>query len=102
MMKQKKMKSTSHLSSEDISSLTIFKSVVSEAGALRNQNTKLKLHELNFSKLMAKNKKDSSVNPQKGKETGNTRRSVLSELMEMKIGEGGEIKLKEFRPAEEK
>jgi hypothetical protein len=53
MMKQKKMKSSSNLSSEDLSNLTIFKSVVAEAGALRNHTTKVKIHELNFSKLMA-------------------------------------------------
>jgi hypothetical protein len=44
MMKQKKLKSSANLSSEDLSNLTIFKSVLSEAGALRNHLTKLKVN----------------------------------------------------------
>jgi len=43
MMRQKKQTTTS-LSSEDLSNLTIFKSVVAEAGALRNHNAKRKLN----------------------------------------------------------
>jgi hypothetical protein len=40
VMKQKKTKSATNLSTEDISNLAIFKSVVTEAGALRNHATK--------------------------------------------------------------
>lgn len=43
MMKQKKQKANS-LSTEDLSSLAIFKTVLAEAGALRNYATKRKLH----------------------------------------------------------
>lgn len=41
MMKNKKQKG---ISNEDLSSLAIFKSVVAEAGALRNHVTKTKIH----------------------------------------------------------
>ena len=44
MMKQKKQKSAANLSSEDLSNLAIFKTVLAEAGALRNHDTKRKLH----------------------------------------------------------
>ncbi len=43
MMKQKKQKAT-NLSNEDLSNLAIFKTVLAEAGALRNHSTKQKLH----------------------------------------------------------
>jgi uncharacterized protein (DUF4213/DUF364 family) len=44
MMKQKKQKTASNLSNEDLSNLAIFKTVLAEAGALRNHATKRKLH----------------------------------------------------------
>lgn len=54
MMKNKKAKSANNLSSEDISSLTIFKSVVAEAGSLRNHATKVKINMLKFSTIASK------------------------------------------------
>jgi len=44
MMKQKKQKTSNNLSNEDLSNLAIFKSVLTEAGSLRNHNTKRQLH----------------------------------------------------------
>lgn len=43
-MKQKKKKAESNLSNEDLSNLAIFKTVLAEAGALRNHSTKRKLN----------------------------------------------------------
>lgn len=79
MMKQKKMKSSTNLSSEDLSNLSIFKSVLSEAGSLRNQVTKQKIHELNFSKLMTQ--------PKAPVKSTNNRRNILASLIDIKYGE---------------
>lgn len=52
-MKQKKQKAGTSLSSEDLSNLSIFKSVVAEAGALKNHQIRRQLHELSFSPILA-------------------------------------------------
>ena len=54
MMKKKKEKSANNLSSEDISNLGIFQSVVAEAGSLRNHATKVKINMLKFSTIASK------------------------------------------------
>lgn len=79
MMKQKKLKSSANLSTEDLSSLAIFKSVVSEAGSLRNHLTKQKIHQLNFSQLLAQ--------PKPAPKPNSNRRAVLSSLVDIKVGE---------------
>lgn len=77
-MKQKKQKSSNSLSSEDLSNLAIFKTVLADAGALRNHATKRKLHELSFSPLLA-------AKPQ-SKPEENGRREAMRALAEVKIG----------------
>lgn len=77
MMKQKQLKSSA-LSSEDISNLAIFKSVISEAGALRNHLTKLKVNQLKFSTVTSAS--ESKKNPE------NSRRQILESLVDAKIG----------------
>ena len=44
MMKQRKQKNANNLSTEDISNLSVFKSVVTEAETLRNHIAKRKVH----------------------------------------------------------
>ena len=78
VMKQKKTKSATNLSTEDISNLAIFKSVVTEAGALRNHATKEKLQQLKFSIICADQK------PQK---PASNRRQILSSLVDASIGQ---------------
>lgn len=78
MMKQKKQKSAANLSNEDLSNLAIFKTVLAEAGALRNHSTKRKLHELSFSPILLPTSRPS-------KEQGG-RREVMRALAEVKIG----------------
>lgn len=77
MMKQKKQKASNNLSTEDISNLAIFKSVVAEASALRHHQTKRKLHELSFSPIL-------NPRPAPAKEP-NTRREILNSLFDIKI-----------------
>ena len=77
MMKQKKLKSSTSISSEDLSSLAIFKSVLSESGALRNHSTKLKLHEIKFSGLDL---------PHPASTSQSNRRDILRSLVSTKIG----------------
>jgi hypothetical protein len=77
MIKQKKQKSTA-LSTEDLSSLAIFKTVIADAGALRNHAAKRKLHELAFSPLLA-------ARPHPKREDGG-RREAMRALAEVKIG----------------
>ena len=76
MVKQKKHKSN-NLSTEDISNLAIFKTVLADAGALRNHTAKRKLHELAFSPLLAQ--------PTQPKQQDNGRRDAMRALAEVKI-----------------
>ena len=76
MMKHKRQKG---LTNEDLSSLAIFKSVVAEAGALRNHATKTKIHELSFAPLMEEPKKMSTQMQD--------RREVLRAMASLKIGD---------------
>jgi hypothetical protein len=78
MMKQKKQKSAASLSNEDISNLAIFKTVLADAGALRNHATKRKIHELAFSPLL-------TSKPIAKREDGG-RREAMRALAEAKIG----------------
>ena len=78
IMKQKKLKSSTSLSTEDLSNLTIFKSVIAEAGALRNHATKEKVHQLKFSIVCS--------DLHKKAENGSNRRQVLNSLVDCQIG----------------
>lgn len=77
MMKQKKLKNTA-LSSEDISNLAIFKSVIAEAGSLRNHVTKLKVNQLKFSAVATAGKS--------AKVSQAPRREIITSLIDSKIG----------------
>lgn len=78
MVKQKKQKSNANLSNEDLSNLAIFKTVLNEAGALRNHAAKRKLHELAFSPILAP--------PTRPAHQDAGRREVMRALAEAKIG----------------
>jgi len=88
MMKQKKLKNSS-LSSEDISNLAIFKSVVAEAGALRNHATKFKINQLKFSAVVL------GQNPSNYSEV--SRRQIINTLVDYRIGGS----LKEVAPRDQ-
>ena len=84
MMKHKKQRG---LTNEDLSSLAIFKSVVAEAGALRNHSTRTKIHELRFAPLLEE--------PKKKPAPVQDRREIMKAMANMKIGDS-------FAPIEEK
>jgi hypothetical protein len=91
-MKQKKQKVGNSLSSEDLSNLSIFKSVVAEAGALKNHQIRRQLHELAFSPILAQKKNVISHE--------NARREVLNGLAELKFGESTHHIESQLRSAE--
>ena len=78
-MRSKSNKKAVALSSEDVSSMAVFKSVLNEAGSLRNHACKRKIHELAFSPLLMERPKE--------KESNGGRRSMLESMINIKIGE---------------